>query len=150
MSMICSSARAAAAAVEEEEEVEVVVEKAEAVEEVVAVEAVEVAAVEAVEVAPKVALEALAVRMFLPRMGTLNALDALDSQGTLGLRSPPDPPCLIIQTSDLTIITAEIDLPAPTSVAHLLEEADPDHNTEAASSTAAARERLTAPDLEAP
>jgi hypothetical protein len=104
MSTICSSARAVAAVVEEEEE-EAVVEKAEAVAEVVAVEA---AAVEAVAVAAvvKVALEALAV--------------------------------------------LEIDLPAPTSVAQLVEEADPDHSTAAASSTAVARELLTPPVLEAP
>lgn len=150
--MICSSARAAVAVVEEEV-VEAAVEKAEAVEEVAAVEAVAaVAAVEAVEAveavvpkvalgAAKVALEALAVRMFPPRMVAL---------GTLALLRPPDPPCHIIHTSDLTIITAEIDLPAPTSVVHLLEEADPGHNTAVASSTAAARELLTAPVLEAP
>lgn len=127
--------------VEEEEAVEAAVEKAEAVEEVVAVAAVEAAAVEAEVVVPKVALEALAVRMFPPRM---------DSLGTLGLLSPPYPLCHIIHTSDLTIIIAEIDLLPPTPAAHLLEEADPGHNTAAASSTAAARELLTALVLEAP
>lgn len=39
----------------------------------------------------------------------------------------------------------EADLPVPTSVAQLVEEADPNHNTEAASTTAAARQLLTAP-----
>jgi hypothetical protein len=149
MSTICSSARAVAAVVEEEEE-EAVVEKAEAVAEVVAVEA---AAVEAVAVAAvvKVALEALAVRMFPPRMDTLNVLDALHHLGTLGLLSTPTSSCPPpMCTSDLTITTVEIDLPAPTSVAQLVEEADPDHSTAAASSTAVARELLTPPVLEAP
>jgi hypothetical protein len=148
MSTICSSARAVVAAVEEEEE-EAVVEKAEAVAEVVAVEAVEVAAVEVEAVAPRVALEALAARMFPPRMDTLNVLDALDPLGTPGLLSTPASSCHLVYTSDLTIITVEVDLPAPTPVAQLVEEADPNHNTEAASSTAAARELLTPPVLEA-
>lgn len=146
MSTICSSARAVAAVVEEEEE-EAVVEKAEAVAEAVAVEAVAVAAV--VKVALE-ALEALAVRMFPPRMDTLNVPDALDHLGTLGLLSTPTSSCRPICTSDLTITTVEIDLPAPTSVAQLVEEADPNHNTAAASSTAVARELLTPPVLEAP
>lgn len=147
MSTICSSEKAAAAVVEEEEEA--VVERAEAVAEAVAVAAVEVEAVEVEAVAPKVALEALAVRMFPPRMDTLNVLGALDPLGTLGLLSTPTSSCLPIYTSDLTIITAETDLPAPTSVAQLVEEADLDHNTAAVSSTAAARELLTKPVLEA-
>lgn len=143
MSTICSSARAVAAVVEEEGE-EAAVEKAEAVAEAVAVAAVEVEAV-----APKVALEALAVRMFPLRMDTLNVLDALDLLGTPGLLSTPTSSCRLSYTSELTVITAETDLPVPTSVAQLVEEADPDHNTEAASSTAAARELLIAPVLEA-
>lgn len=124
-----------------EEEEEAAVEKAEAVEEVAAV-AAEVVAAEVV--AAKVALEALealVVRMFPPRMDTL---------GTLGLLSPPNSPSYHIHTSDLTITTAEVDLLAPTSVAHLVEEADQAHNTEAASSTAAARKLLTALVHEAP
>lgn len=133
MNTICSSAREVAAVVEEEEE-EAVVEKAEAVVE---------KAVEAV--APKVALEALAVRMFPPRMDTLNVLDALDPLGTPGLLSTPTSSCRLSYSSDLTIITVEADLPVPTSVAQLVEEADPNHNTEAASTTAAARQLLTAP-----
>lgn len=149
MSTICSSARAVAAVVEEEGE-EAVVEKAEAVAEAVAVEAVAVAAVVKVALEALEALEALAVRMFPPRMDTLNVPDALDHLGTLGLLSTPTSSCRPICTSDLTITTVEIDLPAPTSVAQLVEEADPNHNTAAASSTAVARELLTPPVLEAP
>jgi hypothetical protein len=83
-------------------------------------------------------------------MDTLNVPDALDSLGTLGLLSTPSSSSHPIHASDLTIITAEVDLLAPTLVAQPVEEADPNHNTAADSSTAAAREHLTAPVLAAP
>jgi hypothetical protein len=126
MSMIYSSARAAAAVVDEEAVVAAAVGKAgAAAEELAAVGAV--AAVEKAEV--------LAARMFPLRMGLLGSLDS---------------PHRTIHTSGLTLMSEEIELPAPTSAAHLLEEADQGQHTAAANTMAAVRQLLIAPVPGAP